>query len=287
MEQSNEKKIDASGAGKVVKTYAEDMAEVIENDKAGLVKKIIHGEEQHEEEKKNLSPESRKNKFFMFISLLFIALGFAILFFFMVRSEISSVPVEKQFIPLIFNDKSSFVEVADFGKDKIAQTVLNKVDTTEVKAGGIEGIYLSENKKVVGFQKFISLIKGNFFPESNSVNDNFMMGAVNRETKDFFILLKVRSIPDVFDALRVWENKMFLDLHGFFAFPISPETRYLLTKDFDDGIVDNKNARILHTNDDKIVLMYILADDNFIIITNTENAAHEIMIRLASSKVKK
>ena len=31
-------------ASKVVQTFAGDMAEVIESDKAGLVKKIIHGE---------------------------------------------------------------------------------------------------------------------------------------------------------------------------------------------------------------------------------------------------
>ena len=46
----------------VVETYAEDMAKVIEDDKSGLVKKIIHGAEEHEIEKINLSPESKKNK---------------------------------------------------------------------------------------------------------------------------------------------------------------------------------------------------------------------------------
>ena len=54
---------------KFVETYAEDMAKVIENDNSGLIKKIIHNEEEHEIEKINLSPESRKNKFF--ISVLF------------------------------------------------------------------------------------------------------------------------------------------------------------------------------------------------------------------------
>ena len=34
----------------------------VENDKEGLIKKIIHGEEEHEREKINLSPESKKNK---------------------------------------------------------------------------------------------------------------------------------------------------------------------------------------------------------------------------------
>ena len=45
---------------KIVQTYAEDMAKVLENNTEGLVKKIIHGEEEHEQEKKNLSPKSKK-----------------------------------------------------------------------------------------------------------------------------------------------------------------------------------------------------------------------------------
>ncbi len=283
MEKDNEIK------NKIVRTYAEDMAKVIEDDKSGLVKKIIHGEEEHEKEKRNLSPESKKNKFFMLVGLLFIALGFAALSFFLTKREVPTVSIEKQFTPLIFNDKSIFLEVKDFKKEEIAQIVLNGVSATKVKNGGVEGIYLTENKKILGLRRFISLIKGNLISGNNSflINDNFLMGVVNAETKDFFILIKIRSIPDIFDSLRAWENKMFFDLHGFFGVDITSETNYLLTKNFEDGIVQNKNARILYGQDGKIVLMYILADDNSVIITNTENATREIMLRLASSRVQK
>jgi hypothetical protein len=34
-------------------------------------------------------------------------------------------------------------------------------------------------------------------------------------------------------------------------------------------------------------MMYIFADDDSVIITNTEDAAKEIMLRLAASRVKK
>jgi hypothetical protein len=119
------------------------------------------------------------------------------------------------------------------------------------------------------------------------VNNNFLLGAVNGDTKDFFILLKMRSISDIFDSLRAWENKMFYDLHGFFGIDVSLQTNYLLTANFQDGIIGNKNARILYDKNNKIVMMYIFADDNSVIITNTENAAQEIMLRLAASQIKK
>jgi hypothetical protein len=279
---------------KIVKTYAEDMAEVIQNDRGGLIKKIIHGEEEHEKEKRNLSPESKKNRFFMLTGVLLVVLALATLFFFLFNKDISTISVEKQLVPLFFTDKNVFMEVKGFKKDDIVQTVFREVKNTEVKKGGVEGIYLSSDKKIIGWKEFIAFIKGNFESKApvsggddSLIDDNFLLGVVNGETKDFFILLKVRSIPDIFDSLRAWENKMFLDLHGFFEVDISPETKYLLTANFEDGVVDNKNARILYTTDRKIVMMYVFADDTSVIITNAPNVTHEIILRLASSQVEK
>ncbi len=287
MEKNNEIK------HKYVETFVEDMAKVIQEDKAGLIKKIIHSEEEHEKEKINLSPESKKNKFFMLMGFVFILLGFFTFFYFLLNRTAPTVPVEQQFIPLIFNDKSSFLEIKDLKKDEIAQTVLNEVNNSDVKIGGIEGMYLTSDKKVIGLRDFLTLIKSNFVIDSdeNLVSDNFLMGVVNSDAtsqgKSFFILIKVRSITDIFGSLRAWENKMFSDLHGFFGVDISSETNYLLTKDFSDGFIENKNARILYDKDNKIVMAYILANDNSVIITNSENATQEIILRLAAGQIKK
>lgn len=293
MDQNKEKKHG------VVQTYAEDMARVLEDDKSGLIKKIIHEEEEHEIEKRNLSPESNKNKLFMFLGFLFILMSLIVLLFFLFGKSSSTVSIEKQFVPIIFVDQNNFLEVKDLNKDKIAQTVSNEVNTTKVKNGGVEGIYFTENKQIIGLREFISLIKANFIPDNNAIfiYDNFLTGIVNSESdlastpalgsKDFFILIKVRSVADVFDIFHAWENKMFSDLHGFFGVDISPETKYLFTKGFQDGIIGNKNARVLYDNDNKIVMAYIFANDNSVIITNTENAGKEIMHRLASSQVGK
>ncbi|OGI65678.1 hypothetical protein A2642_00500 [Candidatus Nomurabacteria bacterium RIFCSPHIGHO2_01_FULL_39_10] len=284
---------------KIIKTYASDMERVIEDDTGGgLIKKIIHGEEEHEKEKMASSPESKKNKFFMFIGIVLLGIGLTTLSYLLSAKEAPTVSVERQFVPLIFNDKSVFVEIKDFTKDQIVQTILNATNTALVKQGGVQGIYPTYDKKMAGLRQFVSLIKGNFIPGSDIfVSENFLMGVVNSESKpvsadasagkDFFILLKVRSNVDVFDSLRAWEKKMFSDLHGFFGVALSPETKYLLIKEFQNGVVENKNARLLFDKENKIVMMYILADDTSVIITNTENATHEIMLRLASSQVEK
>jgi len=97
----------------------------------------------------------------------------------------------------------------------------------------------------------------------------------------------MRSLTDIFDAMHSWEEKMFFDLHEFFGIDVTAETKYLLTKEFQDSIVKNKNARILYASDNQIVIMYILANDTSVVITNTKNAGEEIMLRLAASQIKK
>lgn len=282
---------------KLVQTYAEDMAKVIQDDREGLIKKIIHGEQEHEMEKKNISPASNKNRFLLIMGILFLSVSLGTLYYFVVNREAPTVPVEKQLTPIIFNDRSTFLEVDGFNKERISQTIVNAVNTTPVKSGEVDGIYLTENKRVVGLRKFIDLIKGSFVPNSNTllVRDNFLLGVVNSQNKqplvasgkDFFMIIKVRSTADIFDSLRAWEDKMFSDLHGLFGFNITSSTKYLLTASFQNSIVGNKNARILSDKDNNIVIMYVLADDDSVVITNTENAAHEVMLRLASSKIKK
>lgn len=275
---------------KIVQTYAEDMASVLAEDKGGLIKKIIHGEEEHDKEKSNLSPQSRKNKIFLTLGSLFILASVGILFFFLLKREVPSVSVQNQFIPIIFTDKNTIVEISGLKKDEIPKSVLSGPDTGNIKEGGIEAIYLTINKNPVGIREFNKSIEGNFFPsEENFLENNFLMGVVKRSTlqNDFFILLKMRSVPDVFNLMREWEKKMFFDLHSFFSLELSPTTKYLLTKEFESGIVENKNARILYDDQKNIVLMYVFANNNSIIITKSEKATKEIMLRLASSEIKK
>jgi len=274
---------------KDVQTYAEDMAKVFEsNESSGLIKKIIHEEEEEEVKKKKLSPKSRKDQFLMFAGFVFIFLASALLIYLVISKEkIETVPIELQFTPLIFTDKTAFVEI-ELPKEKMVLNILNNIKITEVKQAGVKGIYLTENKKIIGFSRFLELIEANLTKDKISVfGDNFLIGGYKGDTPDLFILLKIRSFSDVFNEMRAWEAKMFFDLHDFFDIAVNASTKYLLTKDFEDGIIQNKNARILYDDKGKIVLMYIFADDTSIVITNTESATREVMLRLAGSRVKK
>jgi hypothetical protein len=303
----------------VVETYAADMVKVMEKNEGGIIKKVIHEEEERDAIKKNISPESGRNRSFMFIGIGLILLSITILtVFIFLSNKIFTVDVGAQFSPIIFTDKTGFVDVTGLTKDEIFESILNEADITDVKYGGIEGIYLSENKKVIGLRRFLTLIKSSFpMDQIASVTDNFLLGVLNNQTettptyasegfagsegisgseallkkvpvgKDLFILLKTKSFIDVFPTMKSWENKMFYDLHGLFGINIDADNKYLLTKDFEDGVVGNKNAHILRDNDGNTVFEYVFADDTSVIITNKDEAAQEVMLRLSVGQVKK
>lgn len=273
---------------KIVETYAEDMARVISDDQGGLIKKIIEEEERKQEDKKKFDPESRTNKMYLILGVILSMIAVGVVTYFFFRKEDTTVPVEAQFTPLVFNDKSNFIEVAGLSKEKIAESVLAEARTANVKAGGVEGIYLTNNKQIVGLREFMSLLKADWqVPEETFVSDNYMIGLYNGASRDLFILIKTRSFIDIFESLRAWEGKMFLDLRGMFGIPVNADNNYLLTKDFEDGIIENKNARVLHDKAGNIVLMYVFVDENSVVVATTPDAVREAIVRLNDGKQKK
>lgn len=279
------------GNALAVETFTDDMVRVIEDSQGGLIKKIIQEQEKHEIEKKNFSPQSKRNKTFVFVSLVLILLAVSLLalLYFVKRNEtISASSTALQLTPIIYTDKVKLQAIDGQTNEQIASNISKEVNEADFKTGEIEGIYETENGKIVGLRRFILLLKSNFILGSTTlVNDNFLMGTVNKDTKNFFMLLQARSFIDIFPAMRIWENKMFSDLHGLFGVDINSTTSDLLTKNFEDGIIENKNARILYDGNGNIALMYVFLDEQSFIIAQNRNVVNEVMLRLASSQIKK
>jgi len=274
---------------KNVETYVADMARVVDGQEGIYIKKIIEDQEKNKEKNTSLSISNIKNKIFILVGLflIFASIG-ALGYMEFSKKKIFRVNVIQELTPIIYLDNSVFKEVADLSKEQIFQSMANEIFSSEVKQGGVLGIYLTENKKNIGLRNFLTIISANVDQKEMSfVDDNFLIGAANLDKKYQFILLKVRSFSDVFDVMHSWEDKMFYDLHSFFNIDLSSTTNYLVTKDFEDAIVQNKNARILKDSEEKIVLMYIFINETSLIITNSDLAAREIGLRLSSGILKK
>ncbi len=283
MEQEEQPKI------KSVETYTDDMVKVLESDKGSTIKKIIQEEEERERQKKNLSPESLRNRIFMIAGmvLLVLALG-AMVFATFLGEKAGIVPLQAPFGTAIFVDKNSFNETKDLSAKDTSSLLNAKISEADVKAGGIEGIFLTNNGRNISFGNLNSILKWGFPSSGVSSITDFLIGVYNGTSgKDPLVLLKVSSLDDIFGSMRAWEGTMLSDLSGMFGINITAENKYLLTENFQDGIIENKNARVLYDNNGNIVLMYVFADDNSVIITNGISAVDEVLSRLSGAKVAK
>ncbi|MES2315119.1 MAG: hypothetical protein V4486_00060 [Patescibacteria group bacterium] len=270
---------------KLVKTYATDMAEAMGDNQGGMIKSIIREEEAKQKEHSN--PELIKNRIFLGAGVLLIIAALVTLgYFYFSKKSIGTIQVEN-ITPMIFTDKSEKVEIADLNKDQITKAIWDKAAGVDMKYGGVEELAVVKQDKMVGLREFIQAIKSPLVLSGRQfVDDNFLVGVYAWETKSPFILIRMRSIPDIFTSMHDWESKMFYDLHGIFGTEINADTNYLLTKDFEDGIVENKNSRILHTNEGNVALMYVFLDDTHLMIANDLQAVHEVVVRLAGSRIK-
>lgn len=292
MENSNEK----------VHTFTDDMTDVLQENKAGLIKKIIHEEEEKEEKKEKFSAESPQNKRYLLFGFLLLVISVVAVFFALINRDAFVAEVEPRFYPIIFNDEYTFLDVEDLEAEDIAYNMYNIARQSEVKQGSIIGIYPVTNNRVLILTDFTQQIEAGFQPtRDNFVDESFMTGFYVREAKppynlddsvpqaevDFFFLIQARSFIDMFDDLRAWEEVMFSDLHDFFEVDISAKTAELLTKDFEDGVVNNRNSRVLSSSDGEQVMMYVYADDFSVVIASSEEAVREVILRLAGSRIKK
>jgi hypothetical protein len=271
-----------------IETLSGDMLDILKTNKEGLVKKIIEEEEKHDEDKRLYSPESTQNKIFIYVGGIFLIAGIVALLFLFFKKDFGIVSVKPQFSPIIFTDSNVLSEVKGLTDEKVIDAILDKVAISEVKEGGVEGIYLTKGGKVIGLTDFmesvgasLSIKKEDFFEE------NYLLGFKDADKRYPFILIKMRSLYDVYPEVREWERKIFLELSSLWGVELSSDTAYLLTKNFEDGIAQNKNARILYDNSGGIVIMYVYIDDNTILVTNSEVATKEVIQRLAGSRVKK
>lgn len=275
---------------KVVQTYAEDMAHfMVENNEAGLVKKIIHEQEEKEEESAESTKERKHNQLVLLSSALVVLLTVGLFGFLVVyREKTSTVPVAEEMPPLIYLDSSSYLDIGGLEKEKIIQLLEKEVEEAELRNGAILGIYPIIEGRQLGLREFFTLLESTLDLKSNEfIREDFLMGMAQNSEKDFFILLKTRSFADIFPTMRAWEGKFFYEMHDLFGIPVNADTNYLATKDWEDSIVQNKNARVLFKNDGTPALMYVFADDNSVIMAQNSMAVKKVLERLASGEIEK
>lgn len=281
---------------KGLETYATDMVDAFQSGEPGLIKKMIHSQEQEELEKKKESRESGKNRLFAIFGAMFIVIALSVVVaLYMFREEVEVVYVAPPVTPLILTDRNDSLDVTEMDRVSVLSALRPALENFDLAKGKIKSVFLNEDNQPVNFSRFIALTESSFpLEQATVVYPNFMLGSlgVSSPSDDAvvgraFILLRTQSFVDVFTPMRTWERKMFFDLSPIFGILTTPDNEALITKDFEDGFVLNKNARMLIDNTGNVILMYVFLDDNFVLITNSKETVREVLIRLSLGEVRK
>jgi hypothetical protein len=287
MEENKEQPIESTAIPpkKVIETLATDMAGVLGDESGGVVKKIIAAEEAREAEKNTLSPESKENRIYIALGSIFITISLVTFGYLFFKEKGRTVDVATPVDPMIFIDKIVFMDATELAKDDVVNSMIKEMLAPDIGNGAIEGVYLKKNSMILGLRGFLNLMGSSLvLPANNVIDDNFLLGFLNDEGRGPFILIKVNSIPDVFNTFRTWEGKMYPELGNLLGMTERLESSAVAEK-FVDGFIENKNARFLYKNDGSIALVYALADEHHIVIANSTEAVREIIFRLAGNKI--
>ncbi len=272
---------------KVVHTFSDDMVGALGENPGSSLRTMIHEQEERDKEREALSPQNPENKIFIALSTLLLVLSLlGLLYVVFTRGEI--VETQQKATPIIFVDRNQFVSIDNLNNEKAISALKSAFALSTVKQGGIEAFYLTRNKKLIQTDDFLDITALNMPGKARDmISPTFMVGVAKTSKNEPFILLKVRSFSDIFPFMQEWEDKMFYDLHDVFGISLGKDTNALLNKKFEDGFVQNKNARVLYQADGSVALMYVYADTESVIITRSVQAGSEVMRRLSGSDIRK
>ena len=127
-----------------------------------------------------------------------------------------------------------------------------------------------------------------------SLSAEFMVGMYSFDKNLPFIIFKTFSFDNTYAGMLSWESNLKDDFQTIFRLPgyesgggILNELTPANTPKFEDGVISNKDVRILRDNNKNIILLYGIVDTQTIIITVTDTAFKEIVSRLNKEKTLK
>ncbi len=304
--EENKKELNNSGGIKTVRTYMSDMADTVRNNEGSVIKVALA--EQNRNERENIYRQaegSNSKKIFWVIGGL-ILIGSALYgSYYLINQKVKdSVPqllIKNETI--ISYDETSNINLAN--ADSIILT--DKINTIkkEPSASDKNGVikFLSLTKDVNGVSgkiltKDIFTLMKSTAPSSlvRSLSDSYMLGTyiknpkANMDTTEgkpsLFMIFQTKDYSFTYAGMLEWEKTIASDMFSLFEFNTKENKIQLSAKPFKDIIINNKDARVLISEENNAILYYLFTNKNNLIVTDSPEAIKEILARLAIKNIK-
>ena len=94
-----------------------------------------------------------------------------------------------------------------------------------------------------------------------------------------FVIVELESFDNTFQAMLGWEGKMLADISPIFIVAENFSTPPVPRDRFEDLIVKSRDTRVLKDTDGNILILYSFIENDYLVITTTEEAFREIVNR--------
>lgn len=305
--QLRETKESSTSSIKRIRTYKEDIASVIQKQKASFTSIVAaeHIRRTGTPKESTQKPKRDLKKIGIVLgSIIFIALGISVVVFFTLFYKKEEVLIQENIPSFIFVEEQKKIDITGKDSREILQTLGFERANTFLPLGQIAHLYITETTKeldtdvtrIISAEEFLTNIRaqvsGAFL---RSLDPSFMLGIHVFNQNQPFIIFKSNSYQHSFAGLLEWEETMY---HDFILFtglksdpilgaPIDPQTgrEITLSEKFVDKVVQNIDVRALVSETGGIKFLYAFPNQQTLIITTNENTLTEIITRLNSVRV--
>lgn len=294
----------------LVRTYKGDLESAInKNHVTSINIAIAENEKLHSqiqmEQKADLTAEEQPNKsstskIAIFISIFLVIAGVAGVYItYSVKSTEQNQVATVQELPfLITTEKKEELNIDNTNKNNVTNILSSKINEAQISPNSLFNVYLTtgtSSKRLVNSGEFISLVRLHI-PDQvrRTLLPDFIVGTYNLDRNLPFVIFKTSSYENTYAGMISWERDMEKDFKILFKLPgydynggIIAEITATTTKQFEDGILTNKDVRRIKDENGNTLLIYGIVDRETIIITTTDNAFKELVNRLNKEKTLK
>ena len=294
----------------IVRTYKGDMESAIAADHLSSINiAIAENKKMHDQiitQPEEIQAEDNnsgysKSRIAIFISLILIIIGIiAIGITYYIKSQDPAETAQVQELPsLITTEYKDELNIDSVAKNKFPLTISAKINDIQIPVNNFYNTYItvgtSSNRRLASSTEFISQMSFKM-PDiiKRTLLTDFMVGMYSFGKNLPFIILKTSSFENSYAGMLTWEGSLQKDFQVLFrlagyenAGGILDQLTPTTVKKFEDGVVMNKDVRILRDDNNNMILLYGIIDKETIIITVNDVAFKEIINRLNKEKTLK
>ncbi|MDQ5971185.1 MAG: hypothetical protein QG566_131 [Patescibacteria group bacterium] len=275
-------------------TYAGDMASMVRDNEASVIKIAMAEQRRRESEVQKEISKKQKNYAVIFAVLSIVLIIGAIYIYKYLNQkgkiEATHTEILTEIPTLVPDDVQTLIPTDTIAGREDLVRVLAKEQLIK-KSGLVESIFLtSSGKKTLTSTEFLDLV-GSSIPSAfeRSLASDFMIGLYrpNDATKvGTFFVFKSSSFDQAVAGSYAWEKTLLDEFSTIFGIDISGENKMLLQKSFEDTIIYNTDVRVLYSTNKEPLIYSLFLNQNLYMLTDNKDVIVESIKRLRTQNAK-